>query len=89
MAGNEVTNVGNFNLRLASFAKAHGVDQEEAIAALGNAHYEELVEKELQEGVSRGVIHTPTVFVNGKPFIETFGFEEISKGIDEALAQAR
>jgi hypothetical protein len=27
--------------------------------------------------------------VNGKPFIETFTFEEISKGIDQALADAR
>ena len=89
MAGIEVTSEGNFNLRLASFAKAHGVDQEEAIAALANPHYAELVEKDYQEGVSRGVVHTPTVFVNGKPFIETFSFEEISKGIDEALAQTR
>jgi hypothetical protein len=27
--------------------------------------------------------------VNGKPFVGTFTFEEISKGIDEAIAQAR
>lgn len=89
MAGIPVTNESNFNLRLASFAKAHAVNQEEAIAALANPHYAELVEKDYQDGVSRGVVHTPTVFVNGKPFIETFTFEEISKGIDEALAQAR
>jgi protein-disulfide isomerase len=89
LAGIEMTNVGNFNLRLATFAKAHGVDQEEAIAALSNPHYSELVDKDYQEGVARGVVHTPTVFVNGRAFIETFPFEEIAKGIDEALAQAR
>ncbi len=49
----------------------------------------ELVERDYQDGVSRGVVHTPTVFVNGQPFIETIPFEEISKGIDQALAKAR
>ena len=88
MANISVTDESNFNLRLATFAKAHGIDQEEAIAALANPHYAELVEKDYQDGVSRGVVHTPTVFVNGKPFIETFTFAEISKGIDDALAQA-
>jgi len=47
------------------------------------------VEKDYQDGVGRGVVHTPTVFVDGVPFIETFTFEEISKGIDAALAQAQ
>lgn len=89
LAGIEMTDEGNFNLRLASFAKAHGIDQEAAIAALTNPHYAELVEKDYQEGVSRGVVHTPTVFVNGRAYIETFTFEEFAKGLDEALAQTR
>jgi protein-disulfide isomerase len=89
MAAQEVTNEGNFNMRLVEFAKAHDIEPEAAIAALSNTRYAELVEQDYQDGVSRGVVHTPTVFVNGKPFIETFTFEEISKGIDEALAQAR
>ena len=29
----------------------------------------------------------PEQFVNGAPFIETFTFEEISKGIEDALAR--
>jgi protein-disulfide isomerase len=89
MAGQEATNERNFNVRLADFAKAHDIEPEAAIAALSDARYAELVEQDYQDGVSRGVVHTPTVFVNGKPFVETFTFEEISKGIDEALAQAR
>jgi protein-disulfide isomerase len=88
LAGIEMTNVGNFNLRLATFAKAHHIGQAAAIAALSNPHYAELVEKDYQEGVSRGVVHTPTVFVNGQAFIESFPFEAIAKSIDEALAQA-
>jgi hypothetical protein len=39
--------------------------------------------------VGRGIVHTPTALVNGTPFIESFTFEEISKGIDDALAQAK
>ena len=86
MAGIEQTNADNFNARLTSFAKEHGVDPDAAIAALTDAHYAELVEKDFQDGVARGVAHTSTVFVDGRTFVETFSFEEISKGIDEALA---
>ncbi len=89
MAGQERTTEANFNERLRAFAAAHGVDAEAAEAALGDARYAALVERDYQDGVSRGVVHTPTVFVNGRAFIETFTFEEISSGIDEALAQAR
>ena len=89
MAGQEAATAGNFNDRLSSFAKSHGIDPHEAVAALGDPHYAELVEADYQDGVQRGVVHTPTVFVNGRAYIETFTFEEISKGIDEALAQGR
>ncbi len=74
-----------FNERLSEFAGAHGVKPEEAIAALRDARLAALVEKDYQEGVARGVAKTPTVFVNGEFFIETFTFEEISRSIDEAL----
>ena len=89
MASQEATTEANFNTRLADFAKAHDIDPDTAIAALSNARFADAVERDYQDGVSRGVVHTPTVFVNGKPFIETFTFEEISRGIDDALAQAR
>ena len=45
------------------------------------------MEKDVQDGVARGIARTPTALVNGKPFIETFTFDEISKGIDQALAE--
>ena len=88
MAGQENATPENFNQRVTQFAQAHGVAPDAALAAVSNPHYAELVEKDYQDGVSRGVVHTPTVFVNGQPFIETFTFEEISKGIDSALAQS-
>lgn len=82
------TNAAGFEARLAEFARAKGVPEKEALAALENPGYAAAVEKDFQEGVARGVAKTPTVFVNGTPFIETFTLEEISKGIEEALAQA-
>jgi protein-disulfide isomerase len=87
MAAISQTTEANFNDRLSAFARAHGVDPAEAVSALENPDYAAAVEKDFQEGVARGVAHTPTVFVNGKPFIETFTFEEISKGIDQAIAE--
>lgn len=89
MATIRETNPENFNARLAEFARQHGVKPEDAVAALDDPRYAGMVEKDFQEGVGRGVVHTPTVLVNGQPFIERFTFEEISKGIDEALAQTK
>ena len=83
------TTADNFKDRVAEFARQHSLKPEDALAALDNPHYAELVEKDYQEGVGRGIVHTPTALVNGAPFIETFTFEEISKGIDDALAQAK
>lgn len=89
MATRGETTADNFDRRVAEFASQHGLKPEEALAALDNPRYAELVEKDYQEGVGRGIVHTPTALVNGTPFIETFTFEEISKGIDDALAQAK
>ena len=89
MATQDGATANNFKDRVAEFARQHGIKPEEALAALDNPHYAELVEKDYQEGVGRGIVHTPTALVNGAPFIETFTFEEISKGIDDALAQTK
>lgn len=76
----------NFNSRLSQFAKDNGLDPARVLAALDDAHMAALVERDFQDGVARGVIHTPTVFVNGSLFIERFSFEEISQALDDALA---
>jgi protein-disulfide isomerase len=70
------------------FATRNGADPAKAVAALDDVALQNQVEQEYREGVARGVSRTPTVFVNGEPFIETFTYEEISKGIDAALAAA-
>ena len=77
-----------FNDKLRAWSKANGADPEKAVAALNDSALARLVEEDYQEGIARGVARTPTVFVNGEPFIETFTVEEISKGIEAALAAA-
>lgn len=79
----------NFNNQLAKFATAHGIEPTKAQAALADQRLADLVEKDFQDGVARGIAHTPTVLVNGKPFIETFSFQEVAAAIDSELASAK
>ncbi|MGH9660809.1 MAG: thioredoxin domain-containing protein [Bryobacteraceae bacterium] len=88
LASIKETTSENLPGRVATFARQNATDAVKARAALEDARLAALVEKDFQDGVARGVSRTPTVFVNGKPFIETFSVEEISKAIDDALAQA-
>jgi len=86
MAAIHEIQAGNFNEKLSAFARDNGVDPAEAVAALDDHRLAALVERDFQDGVARGVVKTPTVFVGGKPFIEHFTFEEISQSIEDALA---
>jgi protein-disulfide isomerase len=86
MGGIESTTPANFNDRLAQFAREHGLDPAPALAALGDARLAALVERDFQDGVARGVVHTPTVLVNCNTFVEQFSLEEISAALDDALA---
>jgi protein-disulfide isomerase len=79
----------NFNTRLGEFAKDHGVEPTKAIAALDDPKLAKLVEDDYQEGIARGVSKTPTVFVNGEPFVEHFEVDEIAKAIQSALDKAK
>ena len=75
----------NFNEKLSAWAKAHGSDPAAAIASLDDKALGAGVEEDYQDGIARGIAHTPTVLVNGEPFIETFTFEQISQGLDKAI----
>jgi protein-disulfide isomerase len=86
MAGIESTTPANFDDKLTQFAREHKIDPASVLAALDNARLAALVERDYQDGVARGVVHTPTLFVNGKAFIEHFSAEEISGALDDALA---
>lgn len=79
----------NFESHLRSFAKSHGADPEKAVASLNDPLLAEAVEQDYQEGVARGVAHTPTVLVNGEPFIEQFPIEDVIRAIERELATGK
>jgi protein-disulfide isomerase len=86
MAGISQTTPDTFNDRVSKFARDNGLASAPVLAALGDPGLAALVERDFQDGVARGVVHTPTVFVNGQAFVEHFSFEEISEALDDALA---
>ena len=74
-----------FNEHVAAFARAHNVDASKAVAALEDSTIAAAVEADYQDGVARGVAHTPTVLVDGEPFVERFPIEDVIKSIEKAL----
>jgi protein-disulfide isomerase len=85
----ESTTVDTFGQSLYDFCRTHGVDPAEAQDGLLKQEFADRVDRDYREGETRGVTKTPTVIVNGIPFVEKFTFEELSKALDEALAGAR
>jgi protein-disulfide isomerase len=85
---NNIANITaeNFNDKLRDWAGIHGVDAGKAVAALNDPALAKLVEEDFQEGVARGIARTPTVLVNGEPFVEPSSPDEIAKAIEAALA---
>ncbi len=78
-----------FNDHVAAFARAHGIDPEKALAALNDPQLAAAVEADFEDGVARGIAHTPTVIVNGEPFIESFPVEDVARSITKALAAGK
>ena len=78
-------NPENFNEKLSAWAKQHGADPAKVQAALEDKALAAQVEEDYQDGIARGIAHTPTVLVNGEPFVETFTYEEIAGSLDKAL----
>jgi len=56
-------------------------------APLGDAGLHQLVDADYQEGVARGVVKTPTVFVKGARFVERFPIEALTQAIENAIAE--
>jgi protein-disulfide isomerase len=75
-----------FQVKLGEFAFDHNINPASAVAALNDPKLAAAVEEDHREGVARGVTRTPTVFVNGEEYVETFSFREISNAIDAALS---
>lgn len=72
--------------RVGAFASKWGLDPVKAVEAMNDPALAAAVEADFQDGVARGVSKTPTVFVDGEPFIERFAAAEVAKSLDAALA---
>lgn len=79
--------VDTFLAHVTAFATEHGQHPTSAIAAIGDPQWSAAVEADYQEGIARGVVKTPTVYVGQRPFVEIFTEAELSAAIEEALAQ--
>ena len=77
-----------FDAHLETFAKAHKIDPAAVTGALNDPKLAAAVQSDFDDGVARGIAHTPTVFVDGEPFIETFPVEDVVKSIERALKAA-
>ncbi|MBX9599815.1 MAG: DsbA family protein [Bryobacteraceae bacterium] len=75
----------NFASRIGTWAKSQQLDGEKLLAALQDSKIAGLVEADYQEGVARGISRTPTVLVNGEPFIEAISLAEITKAIEREV----
>lgn len=78
----------DFATWLAGFARQYAVDPVKAVAALNSPSLAAQVDKDVADGVARGITKTPTVFVDGEPFVETFTYAAISRAIENALLTA-
>lgn len=83
----EITDA-NFNEYLERFAREQKADAAAAVKALADPALAAAVEQDYQEGVARGISRTPTVLVNGLPFIEKFPLEEIVNAIAAAVKES-
>lgn len=75
----------NFTAKARDWAARNNVDPSRIDAWLSDPQLAAAVEADFQQGLTIGVAKTPTVFVDGEPFVETFSLEEISSAIDKAL----
>ena len=74
----------NFTEKLVQFAMAHELDVEKMMAGIKDPAISMAVDKEFREAVARGIGKTPTVLVDGEPFVESFTFKAIAASLDRA-----
>lgn len=76
----------NFAAKIDAWAKAQKLDGAKLLESLKDKKIADLVEADYQDGVARGIARTPTVLVNGEPFIETIVLADIIKAIERELS---
>jgi protein-disulfide isomerase len=76
-------------ISLRGYAKDVGVENKKFLDNLVNSTYGWQVRSDLLEGLNKGVRDVPAFFINGVPFTGKPTFENLRKGIEEALKQKR
>jgi len=71
---------------LKAFAAELGLDQAAFNECLDSGRYRDLVQAELNEGRSRGVQATPTIFINGRKIEGALPFAEFQAVIEAELS---
>jgi len=74
--------------RLVAFAEALNLDMDSFNSCFQANKYREVIQEDLNEGRSRGVQGTPSVFVNGQQLAPGFipSYDQISQAVEAALA---
>src|ERR1700743_4007379 len=73
-------------ISLREYAKDCGVGNKKFLDHLGNSTYGGQVKSDLLEGLDKGVRDVPAFFINDKLFTGKPTFDNLRKGIEEALA---
>lgn len=72
---------------LLEFAVRNKLDEAGILGSLKDARLMNIVEQEYLSATARGIAKTPTVVVNGTPFVETIVFDDVARAIDQALSK--
>jgi len=73
------------NEKILASAVQVGLDSKKLIGALASNAYASRVQKEYDQGIARGIVGMPTVFVNGHMIIGAQPYEVFKSAIDDAL----
>lgn len=79
--------LGTTSLKL--YSKEAGISNKHFLDELINSTYGWQVRNDLNEGIEKGVRDVPTFFVNGELVEGKASYENISKGINEALKKVK
>lgn len=67
------------------YAKELGLDTERFTQETGDGTHRQRIEEDAADGRQAGVNQTPTIFINGKPYMGSLNMKSVSSAIDAAL----
>lgn len=70
---------------LLNYAKSLNLPADDLIISIENEEFSERIQKDFMGGVQSGVNGTPTFFINGKRFNDSFEYENLLSALNDAL----